>query len=269
MKKISIFLLTFLLVPVGTFAAYGIQTKTSHCIAGALPDSACTPGAVLTTNIKLICTVGYTKTVRDVSAATKKKVFAEYGIPYDQHSNYEVDHLISLEIGGSNDISNLFPESYSIKNNAHSKDSFENYLHKQLCNGSISIAAAQKEISSNWLKYDLIRRGASAKDSQSVATSTPTSTPVIAPVIPKTTPAVIPVVVPVSVPAPVQNIAPAPTPTPDPIPAAMPSGLPQVKKSSTGICHERGSTYYDRTLNYIPYDSIQACLLSGGRLPLR
>lgn len=44
---------------------------------------------------------------------------------------------------------------------------------------------------------------------------------------------------------------------------------PQVKKSSTGICHEIGTTYYNRTINFTPYSSIQECLNSGGRLPLK
>lgn len=45
---------------------------------------------------------------------------------------------------------------------------------------------------------------------------------------------------------------------------------PQVKKSSTGICHERGiSPHYDRTQNYTSYNSVQECLDSGGRSPLR
>jgi len=44
---------------------------------------------------------------------------------------------------------------------------------------------------------------------------------------------------------------------------------PQVKKSTSNICHEKGSTYYARTKNYTPYNSIEACLASGGRLPLK
>lgn len=42
---------------------------------------------------------------------------------------------------------------------------------------------------------------------------------------------------------------------------------PQVKKSSTGICHEKGTTYYERTKTFIPYSSIEDCLSSGGRMP--
>ncbi len=213
-------------------ATYGVQTKTRHCIAGTLPDTACSPGAVLTTDVQKICTVGYTKTVRDVSTATKKKVFSEYGIAYSDHANYEVDHIISLELGGSNDISNLFPESYTIKNNARVKDVFENYLHRQVCNGSMTITEAQKEISTNWLTYY-------------TATITP-----------------------VKVSAPVKTTTLAPAPSTVTVPHFT-STEPAVKKSSTGICHAIGTTYYARTTNFTAYASVADCLASGGRLPAR
>ena len=148
--SVSILLLTAF----SALAAYGVQTKTSNCTANQiLQDPACTPGAVLITNTSIVCKVGYTKTVRDVSEATKKKVFSEYGIPYSQHSNYEVDHLISLEIGGGNDISNLWPENSKITDGSLTKDKFENYLHAQVCGGKMTIAEAQKEISTNWLVF--------------------------------------------------------------------------------------------------------------------
>jgi hypothetical protein len=41
----------------------------------------------------------------------KRKVYAEYGITHHEPSEFEVDHLISLELGGSNSIRNLWPES--------------------------------------------------------------------------------------------------------------------------------------------------------------
>ena len=42
---------------------------------------------------------------------------------------------------------------------------------------------------------------------------------------------------------------------------------PNVKKSTTGICHKKGSQYYKQTKNYITYNTIIECLDSGGRLP--
>ena len=66
---------------------------------------------------------------------------------------FEVDHLISLELGGSNDIKNLWPQSYTTKPwNAHVKDKLENRLHKLICYGAINIVEAQIAISKNWIE---------------------------------------------------------------------------------------------------------------------
>lgn len=45
------------------------------------------------------------------------------------------------------------------------------------------------------------------------------------------------------------------------------SGGPAVKKSITGICHEKGTNFYNNTKNFTSYNSIQECLDSGARLP--
>ncbi len=42
---------------------------------------------------------------------------------------------------------------------------------------------------------------------------------------------------------------------------------PNVKKSSTNICHEKGSQYYKQTKKFESFNSIKNCLNSGGRLP--
>ena len=42
---------------------------------------------------------------------------------------------------------------------------------------------------------------------------------------------------------------------------------PNVKKSTSGICHKKRSQYYKQTKNYITYNTIMDCLDSGGRLP--
>lgn len=135
-------------------STYGIRLKTAGCVSNqALPDSACTPGAILSVTSAQVCVSGYSASVRDVPDSVKKQVFQEYGISYDLHSNYEVDHLISLELGGSNDISNLWPESYTISDNARTKDKLENYLHRQVCSGAVTLSEAQYEISHDWIKY--------------------------------------------------------------------------------------------------------------------
>ena len=236
MKNKILIAFAILAIPVSVFASYGVQTKTSGCTANqALPDLACTAGAVFSVGTTTICTVGYTTQVRNVPLSVKKQVFAEYGIDYSLHANYEVDHLISLELGGSNDISNLWPESYLISDGSHSKDGFENYLHNKVCKGIISLTEAQREISTDWLTYYTLRQmvDGSYKPKAVSATTTLKTTTSITNTSTITN----------------SNTAPA------------------VKKSSSGLCHAQGTTYYTATKTFTPYSSVQACLASGGRLP--
>jgi hypothetical protein len=132
---------------------WGVQTKTSDCqVRGALQDPACTPGAIFPNATKeQICTPGYSRSVRNVPVSEKDQVYAEYGITHHYSGQYEVDHLVSLELGGSNDIANLWPEAASPKPGFHEKDKVENYLHDQVCSGAISLKQAQIEIATNWL----------------------------------------------------------------------------------------------------------------------
>ncbi len=53
------------------------------------------------------------------------------------------------------------------------------------------------------------------------------------------------------------------------LPAIAAEDEPPVKKSSTGICHAKGSTYYAKTKNFTSFNTIDDCLKSGGRLPKR
>ena len=63
----------------------------------------------------------------------------------------EVDHLVPLELGGNNDIANLWPEAAYPAPGFHEKDKVENYLHDQVCSGAIPMKEAQIEIATNWL----------------------------------------------------------------------------------------------------------------------
>jgi hypothetical protein len=137
----------------------GQRTRTAGCqVNNALPDSACTPGAIFASATKeQICQPGYATSVRDVSSAEKDQVYAEYGITSHPTGAYEVDHLVSLELGGSNDIANLWPEAADPRPGFHEKDQVENKLHDQVCAGAISRQEAQVQIATNWL--DVYNRG--------------------------------------------------------------------------------------------------------------
>jgi hypothetical protein len=127
--------------------------RTHNChVKGPLPDRGCTPGAVFINATKAkVCTPGYSKSVRNVPAKLKRAVYAEYGIRHHIRGSYEVDHLVSLELGGSNDESNLWPEAAKPKPGFHQKDALENQLHDLICNGMMRLSTAQHRIAKDWL----------------------------------------------------------------------------------------------------------------------
>ena len=85
----------------------------------------------------------------------KNDVYHNYGLNGNDRSKcsegYEVDHLISLELGGSNDGTNLWPQSYCGTNNAHDKDKLENELHRRVCKGQMQLIDAQMCIKTDWV----------------------------------------------------------------------------------------------------------------------
>lgn len=116
-----------------------------------VPNALMTPGDTLTVSLKALCTPGYSSGVRNVTESEKRAVFKEYGID-PKSGHYEIDHLISLELGGSNSVTNLWPQSYESQPfNAHVKDKLEDRLHSEVCHGQITLQHAQGEISSDWI----------------------------------------------------------------------------------------------------------------------
>lgn len=140
------------------------------------PNPDLTPGAidsrVTPSNIKsTICKTGYTGTVRPPTTLTnaiKKKTMVAYGFT-DSPDYYELDHLISLELGGCPDcVTNLWPEMWGDRKHpikrtqkranadilpgARQKDVVEHHLRKQVCNGTLKLREAQRLIASDWYK---------------------------------------------------------------------------------------------------------------------
>ncbi|HEY6052609.1 MAG TPA: hypothetical protein VIU86_01695 [Gaiellaceae bacterium] len=131
----------------------GRVTKRSGCrVRGPLPDPACSPGAVLRgVTAAQVCTSGWASAHRDVPGSEKAAVYAAYGIASHVRGSYEVDHIVSLELGGSNDVANLFPEAAAPRPGFHEKDRLENLLHDRVCAGKVALRTVQRAIARNWV----------------------------------------------------------------------------------------------------------------------
>ncbi len=117
-----------------------------------VPNRTLTPGAALEVTASDICVPGYARKVRNVPIAVKRGVYASYGVMRHEPREYEIDHLISLELGGSNSVRNLWPQSFRTHPwNARVKDALENELHRRVCAGTLDLATAQRAIASNWV----------------------------------------------------------------------------------------------------------------------
>ena len=118
-----------------------------------VPDPKLTPGDTFEVRVQDLCVRGYTKKVRNVPAAMKREVYRKCGITSHGSGDYEVDHLIPLELGGSNSIKNLWPESHRTSPwNAQVKDRLEGKLHELVCSGQLDLKTAQQAIASNWIE---------------------------------------------------------------------------------------------------------------------
>ena len=129
------------------------RTNTSGCKLGANPDRRCSPGAYyskLTTTV--ICASSFrTGPIRNVPDSEKHSVEIEYGLaPKGYGSTMEIDHIVSLELGGSNDIANLYPEKANAHPGYHVKDRLENRLHDLVCDGTMTLRNVQRQIAANW-----------------------------------------------------------------------------------------------------------------------
>jgi hypothetical protein len=159
----------FLVVVILSIPAYGQKAAPAHYAhhgPALLPDPVATPGGTVTTDAQVVCVRGYAQRERNVPPEEKRQVYALYGVhPAVRTVNgkrvrtcCEVDHLISLELGGSNDVKNLWPQPYLPRPGARQKDVLENWLQQQFCAGRIPLAEAQKAISSDWYAaYQRIR----------------------------------------------------------------------------------------------------------------
>ena len=138
----------------------------------ALPRRDLTPGVVRTVSVDEICGREQDPASPLVAASVARQVFENYGADYRRAEEYELDFLITPELGGTADLRNLWPQPYgSTQWNAYVKDELELLFRRLVCEGTIDISTAQREMATDWIaayrRYfdtDHPRTGAARRD---------------------------------------------------------------------------------------------------------
>jgi hypothetical protein len=135
---------------VACLAAFAVYERGTSRRTGdlSIPKNSLTPGETRNVTIDDVCRGTQEDTV---PVSLRRQVFREYGINDMRPNAYEVDYLITPELGGSSSIRNLWPQPYSAVWNAHVKDELEDRLHGLVCAGQVDLATAQREISRDWI----------------------------------------------------------------------------------------------------------------------
>jgi hypothetical protein len=140
-------------IKTGRTVLLGDRTRTSQCVRSARPDRHCSPGAYYSRLTKrVICSSSFhTSAIRNVPQSEKFRVEREYGMAAAYYGRtIEIDHIVPLELGGSNAIANLFPEPGSGHANYHVKDAVENRAKAEVCTGQLSLRAVRRGFARNW-----------------------------------------------------------------------------------------------------------------------
>jgi hypothetical protein len=113
------------------------------------PIARFTPGAVVAITQRQVCSASPETAI---PAELRTRVLELYGIARGQENAYEVDYLITPQLGGATDIRNLWPQPYDHTAwNAHVKDQLETRLQRLVCEGNLDLAVAQHDISADWI----------------------------------------------------------------------------------------------------------------------
>jgi anti-sigma factor RsiW len=116
----------------------------------ALPVASITPGATWDVSLEELCSGA--PRVRPITDAMRAQVVSAYGVENIAPDQYELDYLVTPELGGATDARNLWPQKYASPIwNARVKDELERLLPQLVCNHQLDLPTAQRDMASDWI----------------------------------------------------------------------------------------------------------------------
>jgi len=134
---------------------FGLATGVAVLLAAPLtlhaqlPLNTQTPGKATKATVQQVCAADFAP--KPLSKGRITEAFAAYGMA-NNPGDRVIDQLIPANLGGSDDVDNLWPQPPKGQWSAESKDQLEAKLHEMVCSGKMPLKEAQKVIRENWVK---------------------------------------------------------------------------------------------------------------------
>ncbi|MEQ1869365.1 MAG: hypothetical protein ABL961_05020 [Vicinamibacterales bacterium] len=118
---------------------------------GVLPIRSLTPGATLPLAVAELCrSIPWEPS--PIPATVRAEVLRGYGMEHVPAQEYELDYLVTPDLGGAPEARNLWPERYGSRIwNAKVKDELETLLTQLVCQGELDLVTAQRDIADDWI----------------------------------------------------------------------------------------------------------------------
>jgi hypothetical protein len=143
------------IVLAGALAGYVVVASSGDnpatcALRRALPDDHCTPGARRAVNRTAVCRARATDP--RVPESLAHEIYTSYGVARRARAAYPLDDLIPAELGGDGSkVHNLWPQPRRATPGPRDKARLERRLRSLVCQGRLSLAAAQNALASNWV----------------------------------------------------------------------------------------------------------------------
>jgi hypothetical protein len=153
-----------------TFRQAWFRTLAAAVLLGApslaaaqLPSSYHTPGATVKADMAKVCSADLGAAAKPVSRWQRDEALTRYGRRPEDFTG-DLDHLIPLSLGGSNDPDNLWPQPAQREFGPEAKGKLEATLREMVCTEkTMTLKQAQDVIKKDWVKaYTQYVQGQSA-----------------------------------------------------------------------------------------------------------
>jgi hypothetical protein len=119
--------------------------------AAQLPNNNYTPGKTERVDVKQLCAANVDASAKPVSDWQKNTTLERYGVR-PENFNGELEHLVPVSLGGTNDPDNLYPFHAQGEYTLEAKQRLATKLHDLVCDGKISLKQAQDVFKKDWTR---------------------------------------------------------------------------------------------------------------------